>query len=379
MKRIVRLNAYLEQDPLNPHLLSEMIDLHVRVGDLGVARAVADKAVAAYPDDVHFQCQLANVMIEEGNLDQAEAMLGSVLDHADRDPGIVYNLAFVHFVKRRFDEVLRLFAQHPDALERHTQARMLQANSLHHLGKTADALDAVKKRLEAAPNDYAAMGMAGLLEFDLENPAQAERWARSALAGEPDNLAALVALGSVALFTDDFAQAQELFEHAISVKSNDGRSWFGLALANMSASKLREALPAFNNAAEYLPAYANVRLSQGWCALLLGDISAAESSFRRALEIDRNFAECHGSLAVSLVLQQRRQEAGHEIELALRLDSTCLSARYAEALASGEIKDISDLTSFAARIFKKRDERDGVQDLSNIFLRRLATKSHTTH
>lgn len=46
----------------------------------------------------------------------------------------------------------------------------------------------------------------------------------------------------------------------------------------------------------------------------------AEKIFRQAVEVDRNFAEAHRGLAVSLRFQQKLIEARSEAKLATKLD-----------------------------------------------------------
>jgi len=69
-----------------------------------------------------------------------------------------------------------------------------------------------------------------------------------------------------------------------------------------------------------------------WTELLLGDITAAEKSYQSGYDLDRNFADSHGGLALIHALKGRKEEAEQSIKRALRLNSTCITAHYAQTL-----------------------------------------------
>jgi len=69
-----------------------------------------------------------------------------------------------------------------------------------------------------------------------------------------------------------------------------------------------------------------------WCQIVKNDFVAAEASFNRSMEIDRNFGETHGGLAVVHVMQNRIDIAEPEIKRALRLNPQSFAARFAQSL-----------------------------------------------
>jgi Tfp pilus assembly protein PilF len=69
-----------------------------------------------------------------------------------------------------------------------------------------------------------------------------------------------------------------------------------------------------------------------WVQLLQGDLAAAEESFRRAVELDRNFSERHGGLAVVAAYKGNWAGAEELSKTALGLDPQSVSGRYAQSL-----------------------------------------------
>jgi Tfp pilus assembly protein PilF len=82
------------------------------------------------------------------------------------------------------------------------------------------------------------------------------------------------------------------------------------------------------------------------------DLDGAAANFERALSLDRNFAESHGGRAVVAALQKRTDVARESASVALRLDPNCLSALYAKAILSGEIKDAASFRQFAEGVLQ---------------------------
>ena len=76
-----------------------------------------------------------------------------------------------------------------------------------------------------------------------------------------------------------------------------------------------------------------------WAQLLSGELDAAEENFNRALDLDRNFAETHGGLASVAAIRGEKTKAEHLIDVALRLDQDCLSAKFAQSVLVGNAGD----------------------------------------
>lgn len=70
----------------------------------------------------------------------------------------------------------------------------------------------------------------------------------------------------------------------------------------------------------------------------------------RRTQLDRNFADTHGGLAVVKVQQGLREDARACVGRALRLDPENIPAKYATALLAGRIKDAADLRGFIEKI-----------------------------
>jgi Tfp pilus assembly protein PilF len=87
-----------------------------------------------------------------------------------------------------------------------------------------------------------------------------------------------------------------------------------------------------------------------WNQLLRGDSEAAEASYRSAYDIDRNFGDTHGGLALVAALRGDYDGAEQSIKRALRLDPDAVTARYAQALVMEARGDVEGSEAAIARL-----------------------------
>jgi Flp pilus assembly protein TadD len=349
-----RMKQYLDSDSGNPSLLAQVIDLSLAAGEREQARAALGCALRLYPEDAHFQFRLATFCIAERRLDEARQALERVAASQGRPPTVLHNLAYVFVLQGQHREAVALLDEvvaHPEAPDDSTG---LLVRCLHHLGELDRAADVARTRLGKDGGDASLLAAASLVLWDLGETDEAGRLAQEALGRAPMALEALVTQGSIALAAQDAPAARERFRRALAVHPADGRSWSGLALADMLASDLDAALTGFRTAVGFMPHHVGTWIAFGWCQLALNQAADAEASFRRALDLDRNFAESHGSLAVVAALSRNTAAAMENAERALRLDAQCISARFAQSILAGEVSDEASVRRLAQRLLSGR-------------------------
>ena len=73
-------------------------------------------------------------------------------------------------------------------------------------------------------------------------------------------------------------------------------------------------------------------IAAGWAHVIKGDLEAGRRCFEKALALDHNFSESHGSLGVIAILENRFDDARPLAATALRLDKQSFSGALAHAL-----------------------------------------------
>lgn len=344
--RIVQTERWLAQDPVNPYLLAQMVDLHLEAGNRDAAAAVAAHALQCHPHDPQLRLMFATAALAGGQFAQAAQVLEPMLDAPARQPAIGYNLAIAYLRQGRYADVVALLAGHPDVAEAVPETSLLQARCLHQLGQVDSALASVQRYLAFDPGHADALGLAALLAFDQGRQAEAGRLAGAALAASAGNRDALVVRAWLALDAGDFAVASAACEAALAADPQCGRAWLCLALIELYGLRFETAIAKFRQAVVFLPSHPGSWAALAWAHLLVNDTENAELSFLKALEQDRNFSECHGGLAMVAIMQGKFAEARRHTARALRLNAASHSGRFAQAMLAGDINDTDSARAF---------------------------------
>ena len=328
--RLARLQAFLDQDPDNLPLLTDVADLALACGDFLAARNALRHGLELRPGDPCFCLRLSSVALAEGSADEALGITEQLLALGQYDPAIRFNRAFALVRLGRFAEAKELLvALHGEETSYPLVVRLL-IRCHHYLGELEEAVALAKQYLAAHPDEGDVSGMLSLLYFDSNDLAQAGEWARRALACAPDNPDALLAAGGAALGAEKSRDAREFLLRAVDVDPRNGRAWLNLGLADLLEFNLEAARSKLDQAARYMPGHIGTWHVLAWIHLLLGDIDAAEASFKRALEIDENFGETHGGLAAVAAMRGEWEAAEKLSKTARRLDPGSMSAHYGQ-------------------------------------------------
>jgi len=351
-EKVKRLLGYLQQDPGNWALRADLFDAALECGERDVARSLLDEAQRLRPDDPGWVHRRAVMLLAEARYSEAEGSLQALVQAGHGVPAVRHNLGFALFGQGRWEEAREAVAgllEGPQEAER-TPAMVLWLRCCHRLDRLDEGLERFRALAAQRSIGPEAWGVASLMAIDAGLMEEAQKWSDGALAGRPDQLEALAARASLKLGELDAPEAHRWFEQALQQNGGDGRSWSGLAFARMLAGDLRGAEGAFESAVAAMPEHVGTWIGMGWCQVLSQQAQAARQTFERALAVDRNVAEAHGGLAVALARLGEVSRARSEIEVALRLDRMSLSARYAEAVLSGEAENPAAFQRMARRL-----------------------------
>lgn len=210
--------------------------------------------------------------------------------------------------------------------------------------------------LQEAPE---AAGVLSLIAVDAGRFDDARRWVQLALQATPESIEALTTTGALALASKDPAGAIAALTRVVQSKPQEGRAWSSLGVAHLLQQEAGAAQSNFQHALALMPGHIGSWHGLGWACLLTGDVAKAKGAFEQGLSLDRNFGESHGAVAVACALAGLRDEAERHIELAQRLDSTGLSAKFAQAVLSGTLQRPDEFQALVARALRGVEAPDG--------------------
>jgi tetratricopeptide (TPR) repeat protein len=369
--RLDRLEGFLRADPNNASLLADAFQTALQSAEWERAQFHVSHGKALHPEDLQWPLREGDLLLAQQRFGEAKDLLEPLLQTPNAAPAfldaVLHNMAYADFQQGDFVVCVQRLAERLDvarlAAEDGQQQpapalaamQILWLRALHRTGEIDRAVAWTKAA--ATVVTPAAAGVASLAALDAGDVAAAGQWSALALqhAGAQDRpMEALVTQASLALAARNATGARALAGQALQLNDKDGRAWSALAFADLLAAQPKPARDHFALALTYMPGHIGTWHGQGWTDLLLRDLDAALISFQTALELDRNFAESHGGLAVVLALKGMRAEAEEHIERAARLDRANLSGRYAQAILSGEVSDMQALQRLAKRLLGDR-------------------------
>ena len=139
--------------------------------------------------------------------------------------------------------------------------------------------------------------------FASDSPNAARARLEKTLAAKPDNVAALIELGSLEYHARHFDEATKFLKRATQLKPESAEAWLALGVVACESGKLDAALAALAQAVLLEPRNAKAHSYLGVTVGRKGWLDGAEAELQRALELDETLAEAHFNLAV-VYLQQ---------------------------------------------------------------------------
>lgn len=331
-QRLDRLLSFIESDPDNLNLLADATDAALECRDLESARMAVARGLELQPGDPFFSLRLSSVALAEGNFEESLAISGQLLAAGFEDAPVRYNHAYALVCLRRFAEARPLLQSLSGEGALPELVGRLLVRTLHYLGEVDEAVAVARTYLQAMPGNGELAGMLSLLYVDADEMAEARLWAERALALDPQGLDALLAASTVALGAEDTDAARSFAHRALAVQPRNGRVWSNLGLADMLDFDIPAARENLVQAVHYMPEHIGTWHLLGWVQLLQKDLDGAEASFNRALEIDDNFGETHGALAVVAAMRGDWARSDELSKVARRLDPGSMYTQYAEVL-----------------------------------------------
>jgi tetratricopeptide (TPR) repeat protein len=331
--RLASLKRFLAAEPNNARLHRDVVDTAVAAGEFSYVRELAERRLADTPADPEAQFDRATALI--GLKDFAGAL--EALQPLDATiPGVRFNLGLCLYMLDRHGDARPYFQAGYDAGERSPGHLRFFIRTLHHLGEIDPAVAIANENEQAVSSDGDLAGTCSLLYLDANDAPRSAACAQIALAANPNNVDALISLGTLRTAELDVSTAGAAFDHVLEIQPRNGRAWLGLGLLSTLAQDFAKAKEQLARAVELMPGHLGSWHSLAWAHLFSGDMAGAERHFAHALELDRNFGESHGAMAAMLAMKGNREAAEREIEIAVRLDRSGSSVQFARALLIGQ-------------------------------------------
>jgi tetratricopeptide (TPR) repeat protein len=146
------------------------------------------------------------------------------------------------------------------------------------------------------PGAGALMTEAGRAAMERDYAKAAEKY-KEILHQDENNVFVLANLATAQFNMGQYAECEKTITHALAVDPEDPASLYWLGVLRFRQEKLDEALDALSRSAKFSPNKASTQYYLGNVLAEKGMRYAAETAFRKALQLQPDYAEAHYGLA----------------------------------------------------------------------------------
>jgi tetratricopeptide (TPR) repeat protein len=281
--------------------------------DPGAGIPCLERAVSLCGDEPAAPClRLAEVLLEQGRLDEAETHLRQALRRRPGDPRVHLEMARLALGRADWRGALDHLSACVEDPHARRLAHALRADAFSRLGEGERARDEGKQAAESPEDvpwpDPFVLEVEALQVGVRARLAAADALARRGRAGEavalledvvrarPESGPAWLQLGQTLLELKDHGAAERAFAEAVGRVPDSVEGWFGRGCARFFLGRTREAAEDFRCAVRLKPDHALAHFNLGRCLERLDDAAGAAEEFRRALRCRPDYAPAREAL-----------------------------------------------------------------------------------
>jgi tetratricopeptide (TPR) repeat protein len=331
-EKYTRYKKYLEFDPDNSLLLSQVIELALKMNDFQTAWSLATKAMEQPDGEPGCVYQSINSALATSHYQEALDWLAPLLESTPAPSWAVYNYAYALLRQNQHQELADYIESIENSvIEEIPQLLMIQAKAFHHLERFAESRHILENYINICSEDAEAYGYLSLVLLDMGHLSEAENAGLKGLSLDENQLYALISMGSVCLNHADVDAANQYCDAALKISPNIGRalSLKGQLLA--LERRYNDAIHYFERATQEMQ-HIGTWHGLAWCHLFLDQFNQCENAFKNALDLNPNFAESHGGMALAHVLKDDVTEAKKYLSVALKLDRHCVTGLFTKVI-----------------------------------------------
>jgi tetratricopeptide (TPR) repeat protein len=319
------------------------------------AEEVCRDFLAEHPGDADHIRLLAQALMKQNRLAEAEKQLRFALDMQPEFPQLHEDLGSVMAMQSRFDEAIASFEtairlqpalplakrklahaliaagrgdEADETLREYVEddperAAIVKGSQLYKEGKVDEAVAKFQEVLRKQPNSVNAMHqLAGVFWRDKKRPDDAEALLRRAVQIAPDFGGAWMTLGSLHMDRNRYPEAIEAFNKVVRLEPRNAEAWSSLGHANGRAMYPERAVKAYEKSLEIRDGVPGVLSSYAWELKTIGDQEGALRAYRRAIKAKPSFGPVYWSMANLKIFKFEEEEIETMLEQVERDDLT---------------------------------------------------------
>jgi tetratricopeptide (TPR) repeat protein len=318
--QIEQFRTALKNDPKNVGLRRALAQILVRQGQLKEAQAELRQLLDLAPGDADGNYLMAQVLLKQGNADEAVNHLRATLR---ANPGHVGAHVLMGSHLARKDQVAQAIGEYEAALRVNPNLKEVKTElGLLYIraGRANDAMRIVRELEQSDSKSAVPFVMKGMVLMSQQDPKGAiEAFNTSVKLGA--KVDAYRGLGQAYHELGQTDRAVEYYRQALAENENDITSLNNLAwVLGETQKKPAEALPFAVKAEKLAPRSAEVLDTLGWVQYRRGDFAEAEKFLSRAAERAPSNATIQFHLGMAYASLGRKADAVSTLRRAAQLD-----------------------------------------------------------
>jgi len=322
-------------DPQNSHW-PYLLGVSRTYTDVEGAKACYRRAIAIEPEFKLARLRLAELLLDQDKLDEAERQLSEVLRRTPEDPRAQLGLAQAAWLNGNVEESRR-WAERSAALQRGQRATHELLSRIYYRLKDPPAaqrqLDILNTLPEGKTNwddpivadvlrlrrdaEFVTQNAQALFDSGQKQVAIAEM--QRNVQRHPDGLEFRAELGRMLFLADDLPQAAKVLDEAIERHPGTAELFRLRGFVYLRQGQLQPAAACFREAIQHKPGHAEAYDSLGQCLTEMQDTRGAIDAFRDAIRYDPTLAGAHANLGRLLLDQGQQLDGIKHLELAVEL------------------------------------------------------------
>ncbi|MDB5988177.1 MAG: hypothetical protein JWR16_3230 [Nevskia sp.] len=359
-EKLQRFEKFLKQDPNNIRLLEDSADLLISLGQAAEARKYLEDALALKRGDEGLRFKLGSAYLASGEAERAYEVYQNLVADGVKHPAVRYNQAYAAFNAGRPAEAIEIL----DEIDQSGRAQLprflyLRARALYYARRNDEALAEIGQFVNRHPDDWDGLALQAQIVEDSGDLKTAASIAAKVLAVRPDDVVANLVVGEVAMFMQQPDQAETYLRKVVALTPDNGRAWSALGFVAVERRQIDAAIEHFNRAVARMPDHLGTWHGLAWSQILRNDLVGARQSVEAAMQVDRTFADNHGTLAVILFFQGKQDEAQQAMKRGVRLNPKSAASLFAQSLLMSAKGDPAAGQATIRKIIEGRRLPDG--------------------
>jgi tetratricopeptide (TPR) repeat protein len=266
--------------------------------------------------------------LKKSQLPEAISLFTQALQHEDT-PTVRFNLGFTHYLHDDFPKAW----EHLSTIEEEEyipSTRLLMARMMYEEGAVEESISLLEEHVPNYANNAEIVGFLSLMYFDMNNEDAAKELSQQALELDPTNYDAQLVDIMLRLITQE--TSVEEIQNLLHSNPKDSRLLFALGSTYMAQGEFALATEQFKKTLEVQPDFYDCHIALGWTQLLNDELPEAHETYQNAISMVDDRADGWAGLAVIYALNANLEQAEQLITKAKALDEDCFLTQIAEVI-----------------------------------------------